>query len=110
MQVWSAATMGSGNGGSDLGSQDDGVISLANKRNFGRPSAAIIKIRRKEGTVVNANNKIATLRATSNDSLEENHSRQRNESIGSEVAIIEEGNLIGDELEGSLDDENSIER
>jgi hypothetical protein len=50
------------------------------------------------------------LRAASNDSLEENHSRQRNESIGSEVAIIEEGNLIADVLEGSVDDENSLER
>jgi hypothetical protein len=50
------------------------------------------------------------LRAASNDSLEENHSRQRNDSIGSEVAIIEEGNLISDVLEGSVDDENSIER
>lgn len=75
MQVWSAVTMGSGGGVSDLGSQDDGTISLVNKRNFGRPSAAIIKIRRKEGTVVNTINKLATLRAASNDSLEENHSR-----------------------------------
>jgi hypothetical protein len=47
-------------------------VPLVNKRNFGRPSA-IIKIRRKEGTVIN--NKLATLRAASNDSLEENHSR-----------------------------------
>lgn len=50
------------------------------------------------------------MRAASNDSLEENHSRQRNDSIGSEVAIIEEGNLIADVLEGSVDDENSLER
>ena len=50
------------------------------------------------------------MRAASNDSLEEKHSRQRNDSIGSEVAIIEEGNLISDVLEGSVDDENSIER
>ena len=50
------------------------------------------------------------MRAASNDSLEENHSRHRNDRVGSEVAIIEEGNLIADVLEGSVDDENSIER
>ena len=60
----------------------------------------------------NTNNKITTLREPSNDSLEENHSRQRNASIGSEVAIIEEGNWLADDMDGggSLDDEDSIER
>jgi hypothetical protein len=51
------------------------------------------------------------LRAASNDSLEENCSRNRNESIGSEVAIIEEANLIAEDFDGgSIEDENSIER
>ena len=68
--------------------------------------------RKKAPGVSNTNNKITTLREPSNDSLEENHSRQRNASIGSEVAIIEEGNWLADDMDGggSLDDEDSIER